>query len=336
MPSLFKRSNGIYYFTYPVDGKTRWKSTGHTQKHMALQYLLQFNGSSPEIIARTTLSRFTSEFLASALANYALGTVKIYKQALTNFQSIAGDIAINVITPRHIDLYKTERLKNISPITLNIELRTLRAAFNTALKWRLIPENPFKRVLLLRIPEEQPTFLTQNDYQKLIATIPEKWFHDLVVIAVFTGIRRGEILNLTWKDLDFNKKLIYVQSKENFRTKCGKRRAVPMNETVFQVLSERLRITKTDLVYTYRGRKIADNLVTHKFKFYARKAGLNPKIHFHSCRHSFATWLVQNEVNIYEVQKLLGHTSVKMTEVYSHLSASELHGAVNKIDFLLS
>ena len=61
------------------------------------------------------------------------------------------------------------------------------------------------------------------------------------------------------------------------------------------------------------------------------KTELNNKLHFHSLRHTFATWLVQDGVNIYEVQKLLGHSSVKVTEIYSHLVANELHNAVNKL-----
>jgi site-specific recombinase XerD len=60
-------------------------------------------------------------------------------------------------------------------------------------------------------------------------------------------------------------------------------------------------------------------------------SGLSDKLHFHSLRHTFATWLVQSGVGIYEVQKLMGHSSISVTQVYAHLAPSELHGAVNRI-----
>ncbi len=63
---------------------------------------------------------------------------------------------------------------------------------------------------------------------------------------------------------------------------------------------------------------------------------MSEKLHFHSLRHTFATWLVQEGVSIYEVQQLLGHSSISVTQVYSHLAASELHGAVNKIQVVLN
>jgi len=76
--------------------------------------------------------------------------------------------------------------------------------------------------------------------------------------------------------------------------------------------------------------------VLHLFKRCVRKAGLSDKPHFHSFRHTFATWLVQEGVSIYELQKLLGHRSISVTQIHSHLAASELHSAVNKISVSLN
>jgi len=107
-----------------------------------------------------------------------------------------------------------------------------------------------------------------------------------------------------------------------------------MSEVVYQLL--RTKHSVNGFIFTVDGKKIAEDLVTHMFKAYVRKADLNPKLHLHSLRHTFATWLVQEGVSIYEVQKLLGHSSISVTQVYSHLAASELHGAVNKISVSLN
>ena len=74
------------------------------------------------------------------------------------------------------------------------------------------------------------------------------------------------------------------------------------------------------------------NLLSKRFRLAVRAAGLDTGLHFHSLRHTFATWLVQERISIYEVQKLLGHSSIAITQVYSHLAPNELHHAVNKIE----
>ncbi len=104
-----------------------------------------------------------------------------------------------------------------------------------------------------------------------------------------------------------------------------------MNETVFQLLWNKSERCFSEYVFTFKRRRVQESLVPHKFKKYVRKAGLNPKLHFHSLRHTFAIWLVYEGISIYEVQKLLGHSNISVTEIYSHLAANELHSAVNKI-----
>ena len=331
MPTLFKRENGIYYIAYSVEGKRKWKSTGETEKHLAISALLKFDKLLAQTSKRILLSKFIEEFLTSATTNYSTGTIGIYKQALTKFLAITGDRWLTSITAKHIDLFKTERLKGLSPISLNIELRTLRAALYTAARWKLLEENPFRQVQLMRVPDQQPLYFSKEEFQQLLAAIPEKWFRDLITVAVCTGLRRGELLNMLWKNIDFQRKVIYIQSTSDFRTKFGKRRTVPMNEDVVRILLGRFQNAKSDFVFARDGLRILESSVTHKFKTSVRKAGLNGRLHFHSLRHTFATWLVQDGVNIYEVQKLLGHSSIKITEVYSHLAASELHWSVDKI-----
>ena len=89
-------------------------------------------------------------------------------------------------------------------------------------------------------------------------------------------------------------------------------------------------------ILDWRISEVPPHFVSKRFKIHARRVGLREDLHFHSLRHTFATWLVQEGVSIYEVQKLLGHSSISVTQIYSHLAASELHGAVNKIQVVLN
>lgn len=98
-----------------------------------------------------------------------------------------------------------------------------------------------------------------------------------------------------------------------------------------KLLDRRAAATRYEYVFDRNGGRKTGSYIAHMFKKFVRKAGLNERLHFHSLRHTFATCLVQSGVSIYEIQKLLGHSSIVITQMYSHLAASELHRAVNKI-----
>ena len=238
------------------------------------------------------------------------------------------------ITPRDADLFRTIRSQEVSPVSVNIDLRTLKASFSTAVRWKMLPESPFKGTKLLRIPERPPRYFTKEEFEQLVSVIREQWFKEFVIVAVLTGLRRGELINLRWKNVDLGRRMLLVQSSESFQTKAGKMRVVPLNPIVCHILATRSSQASGDFVFTYRGSKVLDNLVTHKFRRYVRAAGLDLGLHFHSLRHTFASWLVQARVSIYEVQKLLGHSNVTVTQIYSHLSPNELQYAVERIPLL--
>jgi site-specific recombinase XerD len=92
----------------------------------------------------------------------------------------------------------------------------------------------------------------------------------------------------------------------------------------------------SEYVFTLNDKQINAGWVTHRFKKYIRRAGLNDRLKFHSLRHTFATWLVQRGSTLFEVQKLLGHSSSAVTEMYSHLQPEQMHSTVNRIDLNLN
>ena len=108
-----------------------------------------------------------------------------------------------------------------------------------------------------------------------------------------------------------------------------------MNDVVFAILNTKAN-RFSDYVFMPRGHKINDDHATKKLKAYVTANGLNGKLHFHSLRHTFASWLVQDGVSLYEVQKLLGHSNIAVTQVYSHLQPEGLHNTVNRISIQLN
>jgi len=333
---LFKRNNGIYYYGYLEDGRKRWKSIKCRRKDEALKVLTDVKSLLHQKPPVQTVTQFIGEFLPYGRVNLQPKTVDGYEAALRQLASLSGDIPLAAVTRRHIDAFKGKRLEKVKPATLNIELRSLRAAFNVALRWGLIEKNPFAKVQLARIPQLPPTYLSQEDFVRLLALIQEKWLKELMLFAVSTGLRRGEMVNLRWEDVDLVRRIIHIQSHEGFRTKNGKYRIIPLNDAVYNLLVEKAKQTKKEYVFTRRGYKMGESYITHRFKYYVRKAELSENIRWHSLRHTHASWLVQKGASLYEVQKLLGHSSSKVTEIYSHLQPEQLHDTVNKIKIELN
>ncbi|MFH0990277.1 MAG: tyrosine-type recombinase/integrase [bacterium] len=335
--SLFKRSNGFWYILFTDEGKIRWKSTGQTHKREALRALTEFETLLRAKQIPKNLEQFIREFLQYARGNYSPGTVYLYELALNHFLVVTGNIPLSKVTAKHFDLYRIKRLEAISPVTVNIELRTLRAFLNTALRWNLIEKNPFSGLKLVMVPEQTPIFFTRDDFQKLMNIIKEQCLREVVLFATLTGLRRGEIINLRWSDVDLPRKVITVQSNPTFRTKQGKRRVIPLSETAIYLLHSKCSKVYGEYVFLLNGQKISEDWLTHAFKDAVISAKLiDKRLHFHSLRHTFATWLVQDGVPIYEIQKLLGHSSIAVTQIYSHLAASELHKTVNRLHIELN
>ncbi len=150
-------------------------------------------------------------------------------------------------------------------------------------------------------------------------------------------MRQGEILALQWDAVDFARKVITVRNTETFLTKNKRERIIPMNQSLWGMLLQRKeRNGGGTIVFHYSGQPMNADFVTKRFKRYIRKAELNDTLHWHSLRHSFASLLVQKGVSLYEIQTLLGHSSLGMTQKYAHLATSELHSAVNRIVFTLN
>jgi len=328
--SLFKRSNGRYVILwYDHNGHRRWRSTGVTTKREALKVLSQLHDQLDRTSHRISLDQFATEFLDHAKATFASKTVEIYTRLFRTLSTLFPDATLASVTGRHIETFKHHRLKLVKPVSVNQELRAMKAAFNTAIRWKLLRENPVVDVRQATVPQESKAFFAPQDFQTLLATIREDWLREIVLLAAATGMRRGEVLNLRWSDVDIDKRYLIVRTTPSYKTKSGRMRTIPLNDIALSVLGSKK--PTHELVFTNNGHPIRGNWVQHLFKRYVRKAGLDDMLHFHSLRHTTASWLVQSGSTLYEVQQLLGHSSSKVTEVYSHLQPEHLQSTVARL-----
>jgi len=328
---LTRRSNGFYYVVYWHEGRRRWKTTHAHTKREALQAVRDLERTLRQRSTPKPLSIFIVEFLEFASSSFRPSTLDLYRRTFAIFQKLHGDISLSSLTPRHIDAYKAARVREASPVTTNMELRALKAALATAVRWNLLAENPFQGVKQISRPDSPPVFLSRRDFQKLLDVLEQGWLRDLIVFAVATGMRRGEMLNLRWENVDLTRRVVHIHSSATFRTKSGRRRSIPLNDAACVILVSKAGQHPDEFVFTRHGQAIRANYLQQQFKRAIRKAKLDDRLHWHSLRHTHASWLVQAGVSLYEVQKLLGHSSPAVTEVYSHLQPETLHERVNRL-----
>jgi integrase len=228
------------------------------------------------------------------------------------------------MSTRFIAEYRTMRSKKVKPATVYQELALLRRMFNVAIReWEWIKDNPVARLSFsVGNKNARDRWLTLEEEGRLLeqATNP-RWLRTLLMVALHTGMRRGEILGLEWPSVDLNRRAITVE-----RSKNGEKRIIPMSVTLFNTLKDtKVRgIAGTVFPVSIRSLRVA-------FEGTLKKARIE-NCHFHDLRHTFATRLVQNGVDLYKVKELLGHKSITMTMRYAHHYPESLRGSVEVLD----
>ena len=262
-----------------------------------------------------------------------MGAVWLHDQLIMRkFQEFTGDTPVVQITKRLIDQYLGERSKEIMKSSVNVELRHLKAALTKAVDWNYLPENPAKGLKPLQVPVSAPRFFTETQAQTILSAIDFEPMKEIVIFAVNTGARLGEVLNVRWMDIDSYRKTVRIAQTETFSTKTKRERTIPLNDSVYDLLAGMER--RGEYVFCrLNGRQRDKHWVSRKFKSILVSIGLGKGYSFHSLRHTFASWLVQKGVSIYKVSKLLGHSNVKTTEIYAYLAPETFHPEVNLLDY---
>ena len=234
------------------------------------------------------------------------------------------------VSPIDAETLKARLIQRVGKVSANVYIRSLKTAFNMAIRLHLIQDNPFQGCRLFRIPPKDPVYIPKEDFAKVLVAIDDHRFRNLVLFAALTGMRRGELTSLRWLDVDLSSKFMRVTNKDDFTVKGMSSRSIPINLDLFNVLQKMPRESEYVFVGVH-GKPYSGPSVTKKFKRIVRKCGLSDKIHFHSLRHSYASWLVQLGTPLAQIQRLLGHSSVVTTQIYSHLEDEHLRGAAERI-----
>jgi len=242
-----------------------------------------------------------------------------------------GPVYTEDITQEDLEAFmrNVKEVKQYSANTRSNYFYTLRSLYAFAYKKGLVDRNIAASMDFMRMPKKERTYLTKKEVEATIDCIHSPLIGLIARFLFNTGLRISECLNLTLDDVDFEKRSIHVR-----QGKGRKDRMVPINNNIYGLLldyRENWRDAyESDFFFaTRKSGSISYSYVNGTIRSAAKQAGIKKPVSCHILRHSFASALVEKNVNLVQIQKLLGHESLAVTSIYTHTNMEALSEAVN-------
>jgi integrase len=338
-------------------------SASDARKEAAKRIADYIHGNDPMAAKKAAQASTFEEFVRERYAPWINSHQKRPKETLrllALFYPYFGNRKLAEIDAGVIERFRSARLKKVKPNSVNHDITALRAALNRAIDWGLLKEHPMRTVKKSKVDsnakirylspdesrrlreamnnrelnhraererfnqwrkergyEEYPDFGTYTDHLK-----------PMVLLALNTGMRRGELFDLKWEDVNFAGRILTVVGET---AKSGKTRHIPLNDEALSVLRAWYEQRKeSERVFPNADGGRLDNIST-SWENLINSAQIK-NFRFHDLRHDFASRLVMAGVDLNTVRELLGHSDIKMTLRYAHLAPEKLASAVAKLN----
>jgi integrase len=367
VPALRKRKlpsgKSTYFADFYVDGKRTRVTLGPRKDNAEKQAAKIFNdlqnqqaGLKPKAPSMT-LQELLNVFLKGKDGRVSVATVRryrIYARHLMDFFSIKMPSLHNIdqITEAHLEEFLTALRKETvkSPPqkkstrtiqrgsepqqakTLNGQIAFTKSVFKAATKAGWLSRNPAEDIEGFPDPDDEvPPYWTKDEVRIILSSAEAGW-RDLFEFLYHTGLRKGELIHLTWTDvhLDTSPPGITISSKPHWQTKTRRIRTLPLNQKAVDILQRQPRSDKHSNVFSGpKGAIVDEDRIYQSLQRTLKKVGLVGDVH--QWRHTFASHLVMDGVGIETVSKLLGHASIEMTKKYAHLAPDHLKQAVDRL-----
>jgi integrase len=200
----------------------------------------------------------------------------------------------------------------VTKATLNVELSFLKKMFNLAVEWGWLKENPALLIKRLKGEKKRMRFLNRKEVDRLIEC-SAPFLKPIIITAVSSGMRRGEIFNLKWKDIDFEHGFIRVEKSKNKET-----RDIPVDGFLSEILTRQTESKKNGNYVFCKKDGARFTCISKYFRAACKKAGIED-FRFHDLRHTAASLYASGGCDITSLKNLLGHKSLEMTQRYAHL-----------------
>jgi len=297
-----------------TDGNQAKKIFNQVKREVLAGKLIQLGGGSS-----ITLGQFKEEFLEWSESTRPHSTFRADRLGLDKLAEVAGEtITLDRLTLKHLDKIKTFKLK---PKSINTHISHIRAAFNKAVDWEYLKSNPFSNAKGLPNEKKPPLYIEPKDVTKFIASIQDVDKRRLVTAFIYTGRRRGELVALCWENIDWEREEYFIE-----RSKVHLSKWYPIHP-IFKSVLKAIGPKEKGHVFT---RWRHPDTVTHRIKEALKGYGLG-HLSLHKLRHTFATLLVTEGVDLNTIGDLLGHTDKRAAEIYSHVTETRARSALKKI-----
>lgn len=358
--SIYQQTDGRWTAAITLENRKRKVFYGKTRKEVQEKLKKALHEQQQGTLITTpqqTIEQFLTQWLDSRKKAVRIRTNERYEEIVRlHVVPIIGHVQLQKLTAQNLQsLYSKKLDEGLSPTTVNTVHGMLHKAFSDAVKWGLIARNICDAVEPPRRAHYEIAPLTMEQGQKLLNTAKGHNMEALFMLALTTGMRRGEILALKWQDINFPQSTLqvrriftrapgnrYIESEP--KTEKSRRSVMLAPMTVDVLKQHRIRQLEVklqagtdwqerDLVFcTALGTPLNLNKVLERFKTLLKKAEL-PDIRFHDLRHSAASILLSMGVHPKIVQELLGHNQISMTmDTYSHVLPTMQGDAMNKLN----
>lgn len=358
LPSVYKRAGSpVYWGSIMIKGKRRQFALVEN-KAASQRMLAEIKAGKKELTkyGNTSWTAFKDKFLEWAKANKSQKTVARDILTLEYVEEFCHPRELSDITPNVMEDFKTwlinrtEKIRPkgrkkyakkrgvLGPHGVNRTVSSAKAFMRKAEDWELIAPQKWRIIKKIKTAKGRIHFFTPEEVHILLEhtrtlgldrPINKRppWV-TVTYLGARAGLRRAEIHNLMWTDIDFKRKLLSVTPKKDWHPKDYECRDIPMPDDLVAHLKS---IPKRGpyIIYDQYGDRLSLGSYTAYYGREVKKCGLTGNCH--TLRHTYASHLVQNGVDLYTVSKLLGHSSIKTTEIYAHLSPITFADAVKKL-----
>ncbi len=328
----------IYYIVYSINGRRKTEHIGKDKKlaeavlHKRLTEIAENRYLDVKKEEKVKFEDFAAQYLEfhCKLNNKTWKTSD--EKKVNNLKKYFSGKYLYEITSLDVEKFKSARAKKvkklnqgkeqfISHTTVNRDLACLKSMFNRAIEWKKAKDNPVKQVKLFRENNQRLRYLEKEEIETLLANC-HNYLKPIVITALNTGMRKGEILKLKWHDIDFRRDIIYL-----YDTKNGEKSQLPMNMEVKTTLIKVRKHLQSPYIFCSKaGKPFGD--IKKSFLTALTNSGII-NFRFHDLRHTFASHLVMSGVDLNTVRELLRHKTIQMTLRYSHLSPDHKKRAVD-------
>tara|TARA_B100000686_G_scaffold346986_1_gene434712 strand:+ start:836 stop:1912 length:1077 start_codon:yes stop_codon:yes gene_type:complete len=289
-----------------------------------------------------TVGSAIDRYIKTALPDKSPSTQRDQKHQLLWWKDQIGDIKLSALSPaliiEHRDGLKSQNFDKHSvsgKVYSNATVNRYMSAFSSVLnkcvnEWQWLDTHPIHgRIKKLPENNKRDRWLSDAEREKLLSACKNASnpiIYDVVIVALNTGMRRSEIMNLTWKAIDFDNKWLYVE-----KTKNKEKRGIPMSPPVLKVLGNRKKQNSQNSKYVFPS---SDGSQPFAIKSLWDKTLLDAEIDdfkFHDLRHTAASYFMMSGASLLDVQKILGHKSLEMVQRYAHLSKDHLSEMADKM-----